>query len=71
MSDAPDRLLRTPEAAVFLGIAKSTLEKMRVRGDGPPYFSVGPRVVVYDRRVIAAWLASRTRHSTSDNPEAA
>jgi predicted DNA-binding transcriptional regulator AlpA len=59
--------MRTPEAAEFLGIGRSTLEKMRVRGDGPPFLVIGPRAVVYDRRDIEAWLAPRRRMSTSDH----
>lgn len=60
------RKLRTGEAAAYLGLSPSTLAKMRVRGDGPPYSKAGPRIVVYDRGALEAWLASRRRTSTSD-----
>jgi hypothetical protein len=30
-------LLRVPEAASYIGLSTSTLAKMRLRGDGPPY----------------------------------
>ena len=39
--------LRTRQAATYTGLAKSTLEKLRVHGGGCPYMRVG-RVVVYD-----------------------
>ena len=57
--------LRTAAAAAYIGSTKSTLEKMRVSGDGPPFMKLG-RVVVYDTSDIDSWLASRRRRSTSD-----
>lgn len=63
--------LRAPAAAAFLGLSASTLAKMRLRGDGPPYSKAGQRVVVYDVADLDAWLASRKRRSTSEDPEAA
>ena len=61
------RKLRAPEAANFLGLSVSTLAKMRIRGDGPPYAKAGPRVVVYDPTDLEEWLASRRRISTSED----
>ncbi len=62
----PGRYLRAPAAAEYLGLSPSTLAKMRLRGDGPVYSKVGPRVVVYDVADLEAYLAARRRHSTSD-----
>ena len=59
------RMLRTREAAEYTGLAKSTLEKLRVHGGGCPYIRIG-RVVVYDPADLDAWLASHRRVSTSD-----
>jgi excisionase family DNA binding protein len=59
------RKLRTPEAAVYTGIAQSTLEKLRVSGGGAPYIRVG-RVVLYDPDDLDAWLSAHRRRSTSD-----
>jgi predicted DNA-binding transcriptional regulator AlpA len=58
--------LRAPDAAAYLGIAPSTLAKMRLRGDGPPYYKVGPRVVVYRPSDLEDWLEANRRRSTSD-----
>ncbi len=58
--------LRTSEAAAYLGLAVSTLAKMRLRGDSPRYAKAGPRIVVYDIRDLDAWLAARKRSSTSE-----
>jgi len=41
------RMLPAREAADFSGLSKSTLDKMRVFGGGPPYLKIGRRVV-YD-----------------------
>lgn len=60
------RLLRTPEAAALLGLSKHTLNKMRIRGDGPPFLRLGDRAVAYDPRDIEAWMQERRRKSTSD-----
>ena len=49
-------MVRTREAATYTGLAKSTLEKLRVTGGGCPYMRVG-RVVVYDPDDLDAWLA--------------
>jgi len=51
-------------------MAKSTLEKLRVTGDGPPYLKIG-RTVVYDAADLDEWLATKRRNSTSDVEQAA
>jgi predicted DNA-binding transcriptional regulator AlpA len=63
------QMLRTPAAAQYLGIAPSTLEKLRVFGGGPRYAKLG-RSVVYDPADLDAWLAVRRRSSTSDQEAA-
>ena len=60
------RFLRAPGAANYLGLSTSTLAKMRLRGDGPPYSKSGRRVVVYNLADLDAYLAVRRRHSTSE-----
>jgi predicted DNA-binding transcriptional regulator AlpA len=65
-----DACMRTPAASLYIGIAESTLNKMRLTGDGPPFVKVGPRAVAYRKADLDAWLAARVRRSTSDNPMA-
>ena len=36
--------LRTPEAAAYLGLSPSTLEKLRLYGGGPVYYKSGPKI---------------------------
>jgi len=62
--------LRSKAAAEYLGLSNSTLAKMRLRGDGPPYAKVGPRVVIYDLSDLESYVAARRRRSTSEtSPE--
>lgn len=59
--------LRTADAASYVGLSKSTLEKLRVTGGGPAYSALG-RVVVYRLQDLDEWVNAHKRHSTSDNP---
>jgi hypothetical protein len=58
------RMMRCAGASGYLGLAESTLAKMRMRGDGPAYIKAG-KVVLYDPADCDAWLADRRRLSTS------
>ncbi|MGA8760158.1 MAG: helix-turn-helix domain-containing protein [Stellaceae bacterium] len=62
---------RTTDAAEYLGMGKSTLEKLRLTGDGPRYSKIGRRIVIYDEVDLDAWVAARQRRSTSDPGQAA
>ena len=60
------RRLRTKDAAAYLGIAKSTLEKDRVSGQlNIPFIRVGS-AIVYDSRDLDRWLFTKTVRSTSE-----
>jgi len=61
-------VLRTPEAAKYIGLSISTMTKMRLRGgpDTPPFVKLGPRSVGYCVSDLNAWLEARRRASTSD-----
>ncbi|MEZ5748706.1 MAG: helix-turn-helix domain-containing protein [Caenibius sp.] len=52
-------------AANITGISVSSLQKMRVRGGGPPYAKVGNRVR-YRIVDLEAFMAERVRNSTSE-----
>ena len=62
--DSVSDKLRTEAAARYVGLAPSTLAKMRVRGDGPPFSKAGLRVVVYDIQDLNDWLRNTRRTST-------
>jgi predicted DNA-binding transcriptional regulator AlpA len=61
------KFLRAPEAADYLGLSTSTLSKMRLRGDGPPYLKAGSRIVLYSPEMLDAWLTASCRKSTSES----
>ena len=69
MSEAPaitpHRLLRTNEAARWLGLSGRTLEKHRTFGTGPSYRKIGGRVV-YALDDLQMWADRGAKSSTSD-----
>ena len=70
LAGLPPRLLRTKEAARFLGISIRTLEKHRTYGTGPTYRKVGGRVL-YTVRDLEDWSAAgeRKRPFSEHTPE--
>lgn len=61
----PRRKLSTVEAAEFLGVSKSYLDKLRCNGDGPVHAKLGRRVI-YDVRELESWVEQRMRRHTSE-----
>jgi excisionase family DNA binding protein len=57
--------LTVKQAAEYIGIAKSTLDKMRVAGGGPRFIKIGKRVL-YDKADLDAWIEAQKRRSTAD-----
>ena len=66
VTQPPQRLLRTPDAALLLGLSARTLEKHRCTGTGPTYRKLGGRVV-YTVVDLLSWADRGLRRSTSDN----
>ena len=58
-------VIDTFRTSKYLGLAMSTLEKLRVTGGGPRYFKLG-RSVRYKTTDLDAWMAERMVHSTSE-----
>ncbi len=58
--------LRTPEAARYLGIGQSTLERKRVDGTGPRFRTLGAKIVAYAVADLDAWASESIRFSTSE-----
>jgi hypothetical protein len=63
--NAAPHLLKTPDAALRLGLSPRTLEKHRCYGTGPAFHKLGGRVV-YSIEALDAWVALGLRRSTSD-----
>jgi predicted DNA-binding transcriptional regulator AlpA len=61
----PMVIMKTPMAAKYVGLAESTLCKMRVFGTGPRFCRLG-RAIVYRKADLDAWLDARCVASTSE-----
>lgn len=55
----------TQQAADYVGLAKSTLEKTRLTGTGPQFCKLG-RTVRYRLQDLDQWIESRLVSSTSE-----
>ncbi len=58
--------LRTADAANYLGMGKSTLERARIEGTGPKFRRLGSRIVTYAVADLDAWASQEIRLSTSE-----
>ena len=58
MTPAADDLLRPLDVQNEYRISRSTLATWRTLGQGPAWFKLGARRVVYRRSVIEAWIAA-------------
>jgi len=61
------RILRTPDAARYCGLASSTLEKMRTQGAGPAFIRLAANAVGYEIRALDKWLEAKP--TTNRHPE--
>ncbi len=64
-------LISETEAADFLDLTPRSMQAMRQRGDGPPFFRLSARSVKYTRFRLKGWYDARVRTSTSDTGQAA
>jgi predicted DNA-binding transcriptional regulator AlpA len=64
-NSAPRKMLITAEAASYCGSSESTLNKLRLFGDGPVFIKLGRRVV-YDPADLDRWLTAHRRASNSE-----
>ena len=62
----PVHLLDVRAAAAWLGLSKSTLDKMRCYGVGPRFIRATGRAVRYDPADLAAFAEGRRQSRTSD-----
>lgn len=60
------RKIPVTEAAAYLGVSKSWLDKHRVQGGGPAYLKIGRRVV-YDLNDLEEFAAGRRHRNTSES----
>lgn len=61
-----NRLLNTRQAADYLGVSPSFLEKDRWRGSRIPFIRISPRAIKYRQADLNAYVDSQIMHSTSE-----
>ncbi len=59
-------LLTTQQAAQYLGVSASFLERARWAGSDIPFCRIGTRTVRYRLEDLEAYLISNQRYSTSE-----
>ena len=62
---APISLLTVDQAAIYLGLARSTLNKWRCHGGGPTFIKMG-RAVRYRQKDLEGFLDKRASTSTGN-----
>ncbi len=62
--------LHVREAAAYVGLSKSSLDKLRLDGGGPLFLKLGKRVV-YDAVDLDAWLDGKRVANTAQARAAA
>ena len=64
----PDKseLLNIPQAAYFLGVHRSFLDRRRVAGGGPRYIRLSARIIRYSKEDLLSWLDLSRRSNTSE-----
>ena len=67
LSGVPGERLNNRQAAEYLGLKETTLNKWRCHGGGPPYIKLG-RLIRYRKADLDAFLMKHVRRSTADYP---
>lgn len=63
-------LLSPDDVAQRLGLARSTLAKLRLKGGGPPYVKLGA-AVRYPEDALTSWVAAQPRRTSTAPLDAA
>ena len=59
VAEQPNGAMTPQQVARYIGVSDAALRLWRSRGEGPPFFKAGPRLVRYRRTDIDAWIESR------------
>ena len=60
--------MKTDEAARYLGLSSSLLNKLRPTGGGPMFVRLAGRAIRYRRTDLDAWAEASVMASTSQEP---
>lgn len=66
VKELPTELLTTEQAAKFLGVSASFLERDRWAGAKVPFIRIGRRSIRYRQEDLNDFVRSRRMHSTSE-----
>lgn len=70
LAEGPDdEHLTLREVAAWLAVSPQFLEIARMRGTGPRFTQLAPKVIRYTRGDVKRWLKSRLHYSTSEYAE--
>lgn len=58
------RIVGTSEAAMYVGLAASTLERKRLTGGGPAFVRLGGRRIGYELAELDRWVERQKRQSS-------
>jgi len=64
--EGEERFLTPKEAAAYLRVSKSYLDKLRVYGGGPKFLRFGKRKILYRKSDLDFWAAQHRFGSTSE-----
>ena len=64
-------IMTTNQAAAYLALGRSTLEKWRCAGNGPKFIKLGRRRVGYHKVDLDEWVAARPRRASTSEIGAA
>ena len=64
-----DTLIRRADLPRYIPVAKQTLCRWAVEGQGPRFIKVGRRLVAYRAGDLREWLQSQTRENTIHKDE--
>lgn len=62
-----DLILSPAQVCAYLRVGVSTLDRMRSRGEGPPFIKIGKRRVGYLWSSIQRWMEAQECKSTEDS----
>lgn len=67
--DNQNHLMKTEEAARYLGLSSSLLNKLRLTGGGPVFVRLAGRAIRYRKPDLDAWVNASVMASTSAYPD--
>jgi predicted DNA-binding transcriptional regulator AlpA len=58
--------LTLPQTAALMRMTRAAIAQMRYRGDGPTFYRLSAKTILYKRAEVLAWMESRACTRTDD-----